>query len=85
MRDKVSGPHPEGEAHHVEDEDVLGDRVAAQPARVPHQRQGTLYAVRDPSTLFANSGSTLRGQGFFYTLCSNYENSGSTVCGQGSF
>jgi hypothetical protein len=43
------------------------------------QTQGALYTVRDPSTLFANSGSTLRGQGSLYTLCSNYENSGSIL------
>ncbi len=32
------------------------------------QTQGALYVVRNPPTLFANSGSTLRGQESSYTL-----------------
>ncbi len=44
------GPDPEGEAHHVEDEDVLGDWTIGHVTGVPHQGQRALYAVRDPYT-----------------------------------
>ena len=47
---KEKGPDPEGEAHHVEDEDVLGDWTIGHVTRVPHQGQRALYAVRDPYT-----------------------------------
>ena len=39
--------------------------MTAQPARVPHQRQGAFYAVRNPPTLFA---ATMKTQALLYVV-----------------
>jgi hypothetical protein len=56
------GPDPEGEAQHVEDEDVLGDGPAGNAAGMTHQRQRALYAVTDPSII------SMEKQGWFLPI-----------------